>query len=58
MTHENYMKFYFHVCNIVVLEHSRTLVCLHLVLWLPSRYNGRLEWLQQKLEKPKIVYNL
>lgn len=52
------MKFYFHVCNIVVLEHSRTLVCLHLVLWLPSRYNGRLEWLQQKLEKPKIVYNL
>lgn len=25
---------------------------------LLSCYDGRLEWLQQKLEKPKIVYNL
>lgn len=27
-------------------------------LWLLSRYTGRVEWLQQKLNKPKIVYDL
>lgn len=51
------MKFYFCVHGTVALEHSHT--CLFIYHpWLLLGYNGRVEWLQQKLEKPKIVYNL
>lgn len=51
------MKFYFCVHNTVVLEHSHTRLFTY-DPWLLSRYNRRVEWIQQKLEKPKIVYNL